>query len=455
MGGKKNIPGRKDQQGTIITLVAVFMLFVVGAMAALSIDAVTIYTARSEAQLAADSAALAAARVIANSGATSDSSGALLAIVETNPGGLAQTVAIQVAQSSMVGGRYLIAANGEVVVSFGGSPTNLCLSVTDPCVTVRVQRTDLPTFFARIWGNSQVTVAASATAEAYNPSNPPATFTSSSPAVAPLCVKPWLLPNLDPTSTTQGTIFDPTGTGKITNASLLGWSSITAAPAPMPMTPACAGPGGDCSGGPLPGPTPWAYYPGDPGATSFPSPPTEAWPTCSMAPTLTPYQASIAGCIQTPISCNNQVNIDMNSYTTRNSETADAVNCLTHDTVSGGGDTVALNTVPASAPFQFLAGNDNPVTGSGTAVMVSDSLVAVPVFDNVRSFNTSGTNFQIVGFVQLFLNPDSTPAPDTGTTSGYVNTTIINLAGCRAVASGQPVLGNGASPVAVRLISGK
>ncbi len=49
-----------------------FMLFVVGAMAALSIDVVTIYTARSEAQLAADSAALAAARVLANSGATSD-----------------------------------------------------------------------------------------------------------------------------------------------------------------------------------------------------------------------------------------------------------------------------------------------------------------------------------------------------------------------------------------------
>src|SRR5580704_3260594 len=97
MLGKKDISGRKDERGTIITLVAVFMLFVVGAMAALSIDAVTIYTARSEAQLAADAAALAAARVIANSGATSDSSGALLATVETIPGGLAQTIAIQVA----------------------------------------------------------------------------------------------------------------------------------------------------------------------------------------------------------------------------------------------------------------------------------------------------------------------------------------------------------------------
>ena len=51
------------------------MLFVVGAMAALSIDVVTFYTARSEAQMAADSAALAAARVLANSGMTSSTRG--------------------------------------------------------------------------------------------------------------------------------------------------------------------------------------------------------------------------------------------------------------------------------------------------------------------------------------------------------------------------------------------
>ncbi len=448
MRGKKNIPGRKNEKGTIITLVAVFMLFVVGAMAALSIDAVTIYTARSEAQLAADSAALAAARVIANSGATSASSDALLLAVESS-GGLAQTVAIQVAQSSLVGGRYLVAANGEVAVSFVGSPTNLCPSVTDPCVTVKVQRTDLPTFFARIWGNNQVTVAASATAEAYNPSNPSATLTSSSPAVAPLCVKPWLLPNMDPSGT--GTIFDPT-TGAILDANLLGWSSISA----TPMTPACSGTGGDCSTGLPPTLTAWTYFPGHPGAASFPPPPTQAWPTCSLIGTLTPYQASIAGCIQTPISCNSQVNIDVNPYTTRNSDTANAVNCLTHDATFGGGDSVAPNTVPASTPFQFIAGNSNPVvlsgaTTAGTDIMVSDSLVTVPVFDNA-TFNPAGTNLQIIGFVQLFLNPDSTPADPA---TGNVNTTIINLAGCRAVATGQPILGNGASPVAVRLISGK
>jgi hypothetical protein len=447
MLGKKDISGRKDERGTIITLVAVFMLFVVGAMAALSIDAVTIYTARSEAQLAADAAALAAARVIANSGATSDSSGALLATVETIPGGLAQTIAIQVAQSSMVGGRYLVAANGEVVVGFPGSQASLCgtlFPVANPCVTVRVQRTDLPTFFARIWGNKQVTVAASATAEAYNPSGVPAVSFGSAPPVAPLCVKPWLLPNLDPSSTTGGTIFDPT-TGTITGTSLLGWSSTTAA-TPTPMTLAC--PGGDCSSTVIPTPALWRYYPGDP-STSFP-PPTAALPTCSLVGTLTAYQASIAGCIQTPISCSSKVNIDTSIYTARNSETADAVNCLAHDTIAGGGDTVTSTVPPPqNTPFQFVAGNNNPIVAAATDLMVSDSLVTVPVFD-IATFNTAGVNFQIIGFVQLFLNPDSTPSDPV---TGNVNTAIINMVGCGTSSTGQPILGNGASPVAVRLIS--
>src|SRR6202035_266495 len=109
------------------------MLFVVGAMAALSIDVVTLYTARSEAQLAADGAALAGARVLANSGATLATNGLTMANAWT----LAQVVAIQVAEQNEVGGRNLTAAE----VTFpAGAPggTN-----TNPTVTVTAQRTDL------------------------------------------------------------------------------------------------------------------------------------------------------------------------------------------------------------------------------------------------------------------------------------------------------------------------
>ena len=417
-------------------LVAVVMLFVVGAMAALSIDVVTLYTARSEAQLAADGAALAAARVLANSGATSDTTGATMA----NAWSLAQAVAIRVAEQNEVGGRNLTAAEVTLPPAPGGTNTN-------PTVTVRVQRADLPTFFARIWGTKILTVAASATAEAYNPSGANALSGKTIP-VATTCVKPWLLPNIDPSNTTpSSTIFDP-DTGAILTTSLLGWTYNTPTPN-KPMSLAC--PAGDCTP-PLPGLGAWSYYPGD-DATTFPHP-TRSLPSCTPALT-TNYQESIAGCIETPIACHGPANIDISNYPPRNSETADAVNCLTHATTTpGDGDQVDQTAAAApSPPFKFLAGNGNPVAGAaGKDVLISSSLVTVPVFD-VGTFNSGSGNVQIVGFVQLFLNPDSIAAPNSGPNSGNVNATVINMAGCGADASGQPILGNGASPVAVRLIS--
>ncbi|MGD0793680.1 MAG: pilus assembly protein TadG-related protein [Terriglobales bacterium] len=433
---KKNISGRKSEQGIIITLVAVFILCVIGAMAALSIDVVTLYTARSEAQLAADSAALAAARVLANSGITSEAGGGLVAAADT----LAQGVALQVAGQNQVGGSSLTA----VSVVFGGTDTN-------PTVTVSVQKTDLPTFFARIWGTKFVTVGASATAEAYNPSPNAGGTSTGGPPVAPICVKPWLLPNLDPSNTgsTTAPIFDPTS-GAIQTTTLLGWSSTD--PSGVPMTLACASANGTCTVPLTPSTTlqPWSYFPGDDG-TTFPHP-INSQPSCNPALT-TNYQESVAGCIEIPISCSSPAkkpaNIDTQPYPnpSRNSDTADAVNCLTHAT-AGKGDTVASKAPPV-APFQFVAGADNPITGTASKdVMVSDSLVTVPVFD-VTNYSPNVPSVPIIGFVQLFLNPDG----NATLPSGAVNTTVINLVGCGTSATGTPILGNGASPVAVRLIS--
>jgi hypothetical protein len=410
-----------DEQGVIIVLVAVVMLGVVGAMAALSIDVVTLYTARSEAQLAADGAALAGARVLANSGMTSD--GGLTTTAEAQ----AISVARQVATQNIVGGRNLVA--GEVVVSYPPAPT------TDPRITVRVQRTDLPTFFARIWGKTTITVAASATAEAYNPSGANALGQPTIP-VAPICVKPWVLPNLSPTG--AGTIFNA-ATGDITDTTLVGWSSSS------PATQLS-------DGSSLSGPTAWKFYPGDT-ATTF-APPTRALPSC--APILTTaYQQSVAGCIQTPIACNSQVNIDT-SGTITGTQTGHAVNCLAH-TKNDEGDTVDTVFPPAS-PFEFIAGNDNPVAlitpgFSGKEVMTSDSLVTVPVFNSAGSTVPPPTSVQIIGFVQLFVSPDGVHTNNNGPTQGHMNTQIINMVGCGTGATGTPILGNGASPVAVRLVS--
>ena len=427
-------------------LVAVFMLFVVGAMAALAIDVVTLYTARSEAQLAADGAALAAARVLANSGATSDpnaSSDGLMA----NAWNLATAVALQVAEQNQVGGMNLTSSQVAIPSAPGGNlPTN-------PTFTISVQVTNLPTFFARIWGRKQIAVSASATAEVYNPSGAYKLEVATT-RVAPMCVKPWLLPNISPTPGNSSTlkIFDP-ATGAVLDLALLGWETTTIPPQPPPPPPirlrtACST---NCDPSTVPAPKPWRYYPGTTDATgSFPAPSASSvvCPSCT-----TPYELSIAGCVQTPISCNSTVHVDDETQDgNRDADTAGAVNGMTYSTANGG-DSVDTAAVP-SPPFQFVAGAENPVPGAaGNVVMVSDSMVTVPVI-NVDSTTTPWPpagypSVQIIGFVQLFLNPTGAVSP----ANGHIRTQVINLAGCGLNATGTPILGNGASPVTVRLIS--
>jgi hypothetical protein len=437
----KNISGRKGERGIVIMLVAVVMLFVVGAMAALAIDVVTLYTARSEAQLAADGAALAGARVLANSGLTSGAD-------PIGAEALATTIATQVAtHRNEVGGRTLNGA--EVTVSFNdGDPS----FKTNPHVTVQTKRTDMPTFFARIWGNSALTVAASATAEAYNPSGMAALGNPVIP-VAPLCVKPWLLPNIDPTQALPAgpQIFNPNGS--IVNPLLVGqgWRG----PNPNGLSAVCE----DCSpgGSGIPAPSPGQYYPAaiDPiDPLAFPAP-TQALPACSAG--FNPYQVAVAGCVPRPIGCgaialpNTLINIDVNTYTPnttgRNADTVLAASCLIHDKgTAGDADSIVGVPLP-SAPFQFLAGNKSPIANAvGNDVLVSDSLVTIPVIDNPPG--TPATTVNVIGFLQVFLNPTG-----ASLATPQIPVTIINMAGCGNTTVAPPILGNGASPVAVRLIS--
>jgi hypothetical protein len=144
----------------------------------------------------------------------------------------------------------------------------------------------------------------------------------------------------------------------------------------------------------------------------------------------------------------------MSDYANRGLDTANAVNCLTHSNTNEG-DTVNPTAIAGgqiSPPFEFIAGNSNPIPGLATNdEMVSDSLVTVPVFNNIATAPTGPV--QIIGFVQLFLNPEGFRAPLAGLNVGTVKTTVINMAGCATGWTGTPIVGNGASPVTVRLIS--
>jgi Flp pilus assembly protein TadG len=428
MRGRKNssVRNRNDERGIVILLVAVVLLFVVGAMAALSIDVVTFYTARSEAQMAADSAALAGARVLANSGLTSNGT-------PVNAEPLAITIAQEVAMRNVVGGRTLFPASGEVVVTFNDGDASF---VTNPRVTVQTRRTDLPTFFARIWGSATVTVQATATAEAYNPSGSSALGSTLIP-VAPTCVKPMVLPNITPTDNTSPIIN--ASTGAIADTTLVGENI-----AGTVFQPVCSV--GQCRQSTwFPGtPKAWQFYSGD--QSSFPAP-TTSLPSCASS--FNGYQQSIAGCVQTPIACGSTVNLETLGHQGLHQDTRDAVNCLTH-AANNFGDKVDQTSLPPTAPYQFLTGAENPLVlaGSlpaGTDVLVSDSIVTLPIYDSSSPATGSVT---VIGFVQLFLNQDGNSANVSG-----VSTQVINIAGCGSGATGQPILGNGASPIPVRLIT--
>src|SRR5216684_3034418 len=206
-------PQHNREAGVTILLVAAALVAII-AMAALSIDIVTLYLANAEAQRSADAAALAAARILSISGMTGDPTNAsknwqLACAAATQ---VAKSVG-QLAQQNSVGG-----AAGTVTVSFpnnsdtatcsGGGPT--AAFGVNPLVTVQVQRTDLPTFFARIWGRRGAGVSATATAEAFNSSNSDTVGNGSTSntvtPVQPRCVKPWIVPNLDPWGNAAGTL---------------------------------------------------------------------------------------------------------------------------------------------------------------------------------------------------------------------------------------------------------
>src|SRR5689334_13170558 len=152
MSSPINKSERKGERGVTILLVAVALVVILG-LAALGIDVVTLYVARTEAQRAADAAALAGARAFVASGFTSGqlgpvSSSAAQDQVCVNGGSVGAAAANQEAQA--VAAQNQIAGQAasiqSILCNFSPQPEN-------PRITVSIQRTDLPTFFSRIWGN--------------------------------------------------------------------------------------------------------------------------------------------------------------------------------------------------------------------------------------------------------------------------------------------------------------
>jgi Flp pilus assembly protein TadG len=443
------------ERGITMILVALAMVAII-AIAALSIDVTTLYLVREEAQRSADAAALAAARILSLSGVTGDPDnvqGSLLSPPWPAACSTATQVAKAAANENAVGG---IVANTVTVTFLYDGATTDCTSPTggfpiNPQVQVKVVRQGLPTFFSRIWSRSSNSVSATATAEAFNPSNSGTIAPNGIVPVNPRCVKPWIVPNRDPgnagapfVSLTDGSIqnpgIQPSGTG---SGGVIGESFKLTADCKT-GNPNCKWGGGNGLQDNPPG-----YN--QQGANTLDYVPTLIQPTAIAYPTCaddTDYQKAIGGCDQSTVyACGivgGGVQADLSFNPGQPSgDTSTATQCLIHQS---GGQDVLDRTV---FPFQIHAGLGNPVVTSGV-ITSSTSIATVPIYDDTQApvqFPT-GVNqapVTIVGFLQVFINSVDS--------SGNPSVTVLNVAGCSNTATASTPTVSGTSPVPIRLIT--
>ena len=192
---------RHGERGVTMILVVLAMLSML-AMVALAVDVITLYSARSETQRAADAGALAAAKMLVDMGVTT-ADPANPSVPTAAQIDAATKAAQSVATNVVIAGRPVQTTDVSLMFPGSGTPT----FVVNPKVTVTVQNANLPTFFSRIWSRAALTVRASATAEGFNPSNSASVAGTAVPVVV-RGVKPFLIPNCDPNPVHTGVALD-------------------------------------------------------------------------------------------------------------------------------------------------------------------------------------------------------------------------------------------------------
>ena len=435
---------RKGERGQTILLVAASLVTLLG-MAALAIDVVTLYMARAEAQRAADAGALAGAKMLADTGLTTDPCNTTLATAAQS---LAQTQAQLAAQQNLIAGQP--APSPTVTFPNGGQTSCSALGPAafgiNPQVKVAVTRSNLPIFFARVWNQGLATVSATATAEAYNPSNSATLNTTGSVIpIAPRCAKPLILPNCDPTNPNKSgspcgsspTFIDAT-TGAITNPGLGAASGVIGETLPL---------NADCNA---------SLQPCTPSNTSkafaglyFPIDlPTTSLHLCAGCATATTggFQSDLECCNASTLACGQQVTVDYSVNPKGPGGAAESGGqCLIHQNGQGQ-DLIDTST---QSPMLFVAGSNNPFVGSsiqvGDHILTSDSVISVPLYDGITvpGFNGASNSVTIIGYLQLFINDVRN--------DGAITATVLNVSGCGNAPLGTAIQG-AATSVPVRLI---
>jgi Putative Flp pilus-assembly TadE/G-like len=445
-----NSTQRKDERGQTLVLVALAIVSLLG-MAALAIDVVTLYVAHAEAQRAADSAAIAGAKMFVTSGFTSVQGGLAPPVTQADvcqTGGAGSTAAAN-RQAEAAVGLNQVAGQAAAVSAINCDFTE----PKNPRMTVTVQRTGLPTFLARIWRSTTSTVTASARAEAYNPSGLAAPIQLQN-------VKPWLVPDCDPTNpgpgdcAAGGYFIDP-ASGNIQNNGSFVAQTITLIHVAGAATPNVN----------TTVPRTLNYY-----RLNVPiRPPQPACPStagsCAQVGSDN-YHDNIACASTFEFSCGQTIGAGQTVTVLTGGgfgvRTNEGTQCLIHASGQGTGQGQDILTAAAGPlpPITITGGDNNPNTAlQGLAnISRSDSIVTVPIYHRVggpnlcpAGCNQTGT---IVGFLQLGITqnvPNGTP-PSPGA-NGKIEAIILNAAGCNPGAANPPVSGGGFSALPVRLIS--
>jgi hypothetical protein len=384
---------------------------IVGA-ASLAIDLGILYVARSQAQRAADAAALAGAASFISSGCTTAVGGCVA-------GGAQEALARQQAQN--VGGENDVA--GEPASIQDSDVSFSYPNPMEPQITVTVQRTvargnAIPLLFAKLFGDTFAGVSAVATAEAFNPSG-------ASVPVSYGCVAPFLVPNCDPLHTnppsstcaagTAGYFIDPS-TGDVAH--------------PGPYSTGVIG-------------EPWQLH-----SNAGPS----QWYLVAYNTNLAAEISSgtgngngqsssllrqyISECAPAQVSCGQTVSTFNGVSVGPTDQGIDLRINASADGLGQGQDTINTSIGP---PFPITGGSNNPDSSlvGQTYYGPSPSEVLVPVYDG-HTLNPGGDTVSVVGFMQLFIQD----VVHQGN-SDLIDAIVLNVMGC---SSGSQETGDGGTP---------
>ena len=429
---------RPDERGVSIVIVAVGMVIVLG-IAGLGVDLASLYVGRTQAQRAADAAALAGAQALVTAGCTSSGGSTISSYCQL----LAQQ------KAKAVGNRNLIAG-----VSPGIEDSDITFpstSTTDPQIQVVAARdtnhnNPMPTFFVKIFGIDSANVSATAKAEAFNPSGTTAN-------VGAQCLKPWLLPNCDqdhpgsnPNCPGNDYYINPTS-GAIQNPGL--------APSGVQGQQIIIKPGDPTSGATASAGKFWpVFLPAGSVATDCPACASQNTGGGGAASGAM-YRQNIECCNHNTITCgaNTVQPITGNMV----GPTEQGVDCLIHE---GGTKPNPIGMdIFDPATWAITAGTNNPYGYTGQ-ITNSDSIITIPVYDGQvlcpGNSCPSTLTVNIIGFIQLFIQYED------GSNQGNVYAYVMNVSSCAAGAGsgsgggtgggGTTVSTGGSSPVPVRLI---